>query len=381
VTDATGGAKEAAYAAAIIRYQPQIDALAPAQLDAFHKYLAEERKKFGPGIGVSSALLLAQKTPIEMPPKKGNGHTYEDVEYDLPRPATALELMERDMPPIAYLREPWIAEGLNILAGRPKLGKTTLLRQKLAAVAGGAAFFNAHGPQAAALFLCLEEGDRLARKKFELAGFADAALASILVYFKWRRGKDGVLDLLRILDEYPYIRFVGIDSLTRFRDVPDARMPAFTCDYEAVSSLHAVAKARPGLAIDVTHHTRKAKSDDPLDDISGTYGLSAACDSYWVMRYHEDGAVLHVGGRLWELDATQFQLRRGRQVWELAGEYTGASTTQIETLDALRASKGMTPSEAATRFNIKTPSAFDRLSRLVSLGLAYSKDGRYFAKA
>jgi len=189
-----------------------------------------------------------------------------------------------------------------------------------------------------------------------------------------------VLDLLRVLDNLPAVKFVGIDSLSRFRDVPDARTPAFTCDYEAVSALHGVAKARPGLCIDLIHHTRKAKSDDPIDNISGTYGLSAAVDSYAVMRYHEDGAVLHVGGRLWELDATQFQRRRGKQVWELAGKFTGASTVQIETLDALRAANGMTPSQPASTFGVARATAHERLTRLVSSGLAEVKNGRYFAR-
>lgn len=371
------------FAAAMDSYASQIDALAPWQFDAFIKSINDNEGKYSDRIVVATALTSAQRTR-EPRSKKGNGQAapHEDsAPPELPQVATALELMELDMSPIAYLRDPWIGEGLTIMAGRPKLGKTTLLRQKLAAVAGGKPMFGAGGPQATAAFLCLEEGDRLARKKFDAAGFDDATLANILIYFTWRRGKDGVLDLHRMLDKFPNVRYVGIDSLTRFRDIPDARAPAFSCDYEAVSSLHAVAKARPGLAIEVVHHTRKAKSDDPLDDISGTYGVSAAVDSFWVLRHHEDGAVLHIGGRLWENDATQFQLRRGRQVWELAGEFTGASTTQIETLDVLRKSKGMTPTEAASAFNIKVQSAFDRLSRLVSAGLAYSKGGRYFAKS
>jgi len=220
----------------------------------------------------------------------------------------------------------------------------------------------------------------LTRKKFEMAGFEDSALANILIYFAWRRGKDGVLDLLRALDQYPAVRYVAIDSLTRFRDVPDSKTPAFVADYEAVSALQGIAKARPGLCIDVIHHTRKAKSDDPIEDISGTFGISAACDSYWVMRHHEDGAVLHVGGRLWESDTTQFQLRRAQQRWELVGEFTGATSKQDETLDALRSAPGMTPTQVAATFGLQVPSAFERLRGLVSRGLAYSKDGRYFVK-
>jgi hypothetical protein len=372
--------------ALVMKRDDQIAALAPNQIDRFAEGLHEGRGRFAPNIVVANALVLAQRMSPSDTRKPRNGVRYVDDEQDeLPQPATVAGLMERDMQAIQYLREPWIGEGLNITAGRPKLGKTTLLRQKLAAVAGGTPLWGAEGPQCGALFLSLEEGDRLARKKFEMAGFDKRALAAILIYFQWRRGKDGVLDLSRVLDKYPAVRFVGIDSLTRFRDVPDGRMPAFQCDYEAVSALHAVAKSRPGLCIDVVHHTRKAKSDDPIDDISGTFGLSAACDSYCVMRHHEDGAVIHVGGRLWELDATQYQLRRGKQRWELAGEFTpappGASQVQVETLDALRTAKGMTAHQVASTFSIGISSAYERLNRLVDAKLAYSKQGRFFAQA
>jgi hypothetical protein len=295
----------------------------------------------------------------------------------IPKAETALALMEREMAPITYVCEPWIPEGLNILAGRPKLGKTTLLRQKMAAVAGGTDLLGSGCTQATCAFLSLEEGDRLTRKKFEMAGFTDEALASILLYFKWRRGADGVLDLQRVLDANTSIRYVGIDSLTRFRDVPDNKTPAFVCDYEAVSALHAVAKARPGVCIDVVHHTRKAKSEDPVEDISGTFGISAACDSYWVMRHHADGAVLHVGGRLWEHEETQFELRRGRQVWELVGTFNNLTPTQIEALTTLRNRGRMTPTEGAQVWNMSKQSAQHRLASLVQKGVATTKDGTY----
>lgn len=291
-----------------------------------------------------------------------------------------LDLLERDMPPIRYLNNPWAPEGLNLLVGRPKLGKSTLLRQKQAAIAVGGSFWGAPSVQAPCAYLSLEEGDRLTRAKFEMAGFPREALGNIEVFFSWPRGVDGVLQLGRYLAARPEVRHIAIDSLTRFRTVPDARTPAFQADYDAVNGLHAIAKARPGLAIDVIHHTRKMKSDDPIEDISGTFGLSAACDSYWVLRPHEDGAVLHVGGRLWDRDVNAYALKRGQQRWELAGEFDPLTTIQRATLDDLRASGGRSPTEGAKFWNIKPPTMLERLKGLVNHGMAYSKDGIYYAK-
>src|SRR5204863_9081469 len=129
----------------------------------------------------------------------------------------------REMPAVAFNCEPWLPEGLGLTAGRPKLGKSTLARQKLAAVAGADELFGSRCQKAKCAFLSLEENDRQTRHKFELAGFSRDALANIVLFFAWKRGADGVLQLARLFDEDETIKYVVIDSLTRFRAVPDQR--------------------------------------------------------------------------------------------------------------------------------------------------------------
>lgn len=313
-------------------------------------------------------------------PAQQGAYEDDDLGAPLPNGQTWSQLLEADMQPIAYLNDPYIPEGLQLLAGRPKIGKTTLQRQKLAAVAEGGLLFGEQSVAAPCAYLSLEEGDRLARRKLESAGFSAKALANVTIFFRWRRGTDGAHDLRRLLKQRPDIRYIAIDSLTRFRSVPDARTPAFQADYEAVTELHGIAKSQPGLAIDLVHHTRKMKSDDPLDDISGTYGISAAVDSYWVMRHHEDGAVLHVGGRLWDREVSQFQLKRANQRWEMIGEFSDITTVQRATLDAIKSANGMSPQQGAQFWNVTRQSVMDRFNALLAKGLIYSKAGVYYIK-
>jgi hypothetical protein len=326
---------------------------------------------------------LGRAMGFEIPPpmvrKNGPRPDPDDLEPP-PTGETMLDLVEREMIPITYLCEPWAPEGLNLIAGRPKLGKTTLMRQKQAAIAAGVPFWNSPCTQAKCVYLSLEEGDRLTRAKAEMAAFPREALANIEVFFRWPRGADGILQLQRLLDGRPDICHVGIDSLTKIRAPHDARTPAFQADYDAVNGLHEVAKARPGVAIDVIHHTRKMKSEDPVEDISGTFGLSAAVDSYWVMRHHEDGAVLHIGGRLWDRDANQYTLTRGAQRWELVGEFDPMTAIQRATYEMLKRSGGQSPSDGAREWGISRQSAMERFNSLVNMGRAYNKGGIYFAK-
>ena len=90
--------------------------------------------------------------------KKPNGEAPPDV-APIPEGESAFSLIERDIPEPVKLCDPWAVEGLNLIAGRPKLGKTTLERQKMAAAAMGGPFLDSRflDPCKCA-FLSLEEG-------------------------------------------------------------------------------------------------------------------------------------------------------------------------------------------------------------------------------
>ena len=304
-------------------------------------------------------------------------------EIPIPAGESAFALLERDIPEPVKLCDPWAIEGVNIIAGRPKLGKTTLERQKLAAAAVGGAFLDSSFANSCkCAFLSLEEGELLCRAKFKMAGFPDSALGAIQLFFEWPRGQSGVELLDRYLEANRDVRLVCIDSLTRFRVVPDVRVPAFMADYEAMSMLHDISKKHPGVCFDVVHHTRKAKSEDPIDDISGTYGLTAATDSYMVMRHHADGALLYAGGRLWTRDHSEYKIQRsGQQRWDMLGPNLGLSDEQEETLRLVKAeTAGMSGKRLSELLSITNRSAWDRLDGLLEKGFVSKKFGKVYAK-
>ena len=316
------------------------------------------------------------------PSKKPNGE-HPPEEIPIPHGESAHSLLERDIPEPVKLCDPWATEGVNIIAGRPKLGKTTLERQKMAAAATGGEFLDGKFPNPVkCAFLSLEEGELLCRMKLKMAGFTDEATGAIQLFFDWPRGDMGVNLLDRYLFANPDVRLVVIDSLTRFRVIPDVRVPAFMADYEAVNLLHDMAKKHPGVVIDVVHHTRKAKSDDPIDDVSGTYGLTAACDTVYVMRHHADGAILHVAGRIWAREDNQFSLRRsGNQRWDMVGVHLDLTDKQVEAWEMVKASPdGMSGKELSDRLAITVPSAWQRLDELLEKGLVTKKFGRCMSK-
>lgn len=334
--------------------------------------------------GLSIEKPVQAGSTLTKPPKKPNGSHGEPpaIERPIPQGESAFALTEREMPDPVMLCDPWAVEGINIVAGRPKLGKTTFERQKLAAAAVGGPFLDSHFPEPIrCAFLSLEEGELLCRMKLKMASFSELALASIQLHFDWPRGADGADLMDRYLIANPDIRLICIDSLTKFRTIPDPRTPSFMADYEAINHLHEVSKRHPGICIDVIHHTRKAKSEDPIDDISGTYGLTAAADAYMVFRHSGQGATMHVGGRLWSREHSEYQLKKGNQRWEMLGPDLGLSDEQQDTLKRVKAETfGMSGAKLSADLGITNQSAWGRLDALVNKGFATKEFGKVKAK-
>ena len=317
--------------------------------------------------------------PVLKNPTHPNAPPQEPEEIPVPVGESAYSLLERDLPEPVKLCDPWAVEGVNIIAGRPKLGKTTLIRQKLAAAAVGGEFLDSQfaAPTKTA-FLCLEEGELLCREKLRVSGFPDDALTQINLHFEWPRGQAGVNLLDRYLTEHRDIRLVAIDSLTRFRVIPDVRVPAFMADYEALNAVHDLSKKHPGVCIDVIHHTRKARSEDPIDDISGTYGLTAACDSYMVIRHHADGALIYAGGRLWMREAAEYKIKRSENHrWAMLGPNLGLSDEQMQVLDLVRKEPhGMSGARLQQILGISNQAAWQRLDALLEKGFVTKTFGK-----
>ncbi len=335
--------------------------------------------EFPPG-----ATTARPKAVVQLPKKSNGSHLPTIDDLVVPIGESVHALIERDIPLPARLCDPWATEGVHLIVGRPKLGKTTLMRQKMVAAALGGEYLDSTFPEPVkCAFLSLEEGELLCRSKFMEGGFPEAALASIQTFFEWPKGDLGVKLLDKYLNANPEVKYIVIDSLTRFRPLPDARMPQFLADYEAVSQLHQMAKCHRGVCIDVVHHARKARSEDALDDVSGTYGLTAACDSIIVLRSLGQGAVLYVFGRMWAREENQYSLKRsGHKTWDLIGVHLDLTDEQREALDHIIKSgvSGMSGKELGEVLGITQQSAYQRMDCLMEKGFVSKRFGRCYKK-
>jgi hypothetical protein len=293
---------------------------------------------------------------------------------------TANELLHANMPELRPLYAPWLYEGTCLLASAPKTGKTTLARQLSEAGGIAGAFLNSKIEEPfRTCFFSLEEGARLFLRKLKLMKIDSKAADLIDVFFEWPPGFVGCELLAEHLKTKPGTRLVVIDSLSRFRPPTDKGATQFQADYDIVMALSAIAKQFPGLVILIIHHTRKMRGVDAMDDISGTYGLTAAADAFLVMRKQGKGATLHAGGRMWDQDDSDFELTRDGQRWFLQGVSDGLTSGERFTLKIITEAGGMGPTELSKALDCTRQNAYQRLDALLTKGNVEKRNGNYIS--
>jgi hypothetical protein len=238
-----------------------------------------------------------------------------------PRAVIAEELSPMHFVPIKYVVPGYIVEGLTLLAGKPKVGKSWLLLHAACAVAsGGTTLDGVRCEEGDVLYAALEDSLRRLqsrmRKLFPLPPWPKR----LLFVTEMARLTEGGLDYIKgWIEGTERPRLVIIDILAMVR-MPNRRdLTAYDADYQAVKELRTLAHEK-GVAIVLVHHLRKAEADDAYDTVSGTLGLTGAVDTVIIIRRSGEGTVLHARGRDLEAVERAVQFDAETCTWVVLGE-------------------------------------------------------------
>jgi len=297
---------------------------------------------------------------------------------------TAADLMAATFPPPRWAVPGILAEGVTLLAGPPKVGKSWLtLGLVLTITAGGRAFGRIDVQAGPVLYLALEDTPRRLQTRIRrlLCGQpAPAGLTLVTTCPPLPQG--GGQSIAGWLDRNPAARMVVLDVFAKMRGPSPAGMSAYDADYAAVTRAKQIAD-RYSVAVVLVHQVRKAGADDFLESVSGTNGLAGAADATLVLRRarSQADAVLHVTGR--DVDETEhaltFQPTTG--AWLLldgsAAEHT-LSDTRAAILRYVRDHPGATPKAAADGTGLGYDNVKRTCSRMAADGqLSVDPAGRY----
>jgi hypothetical protein len=225
--------------------------------------------------------------------------------FPLPQPGPVL--MAKHFDPLDYLVGEILHEGLTILAGKPKKGKSYLaLDMSLSMAVGRLALRHFPTKQQRVLYISLEDGER--------------RLQARLRKIQPNLTHPGGLDFLY---SFPKLGAGALEALTHYatdygciiidvigRILPDVQtvhksMSEYQLYTDLFGQLQTFANARH-IALLLIDHVRKASSDDVYDTIMGSQGKWGTADIGLVYerKGEEKEALLHVAGR--EIDEQKF---------------------------------------------------------------------------
>ena len=212
-----------------------------------------------------------------------------------------------------------LPQGLSILGGAPKIGKSWLVLDLCVRIAKGETIWKLDTVPGTTLYLCLE--DPLHRVQQRLACVTDEAPAN--AYFATVAGSladDLEGQILSFLREHPDTVLIVVDTFQMVRGTNGE--PTYGSDYQEMQKLKRIADSQR-ISILLVHHLRKQGDRDPINKLSGTTGISGAADAIFVLEKDErrtDAAKLICTGRDIEYRELQLQFSKGSCIWELLSD-------------------------------------------------------------
>jgi hypothetical protein len=295
---------------------------------------------------------------------------------------TAVELLEADLPPVQWIVGEILPEGLAILAGKSKLGKSWLaLAIGLSVALAVKALAKWDVRLGDVLYLALEDNPRRLKSRLQKLLTGGEKPERFHWRTSWlRQDKGGLAALEKWLDKHPGTRLVVIDTWVKFRPPMPRGVNAYEFDSLHAGELAQLA-AKYKIAIFVLHHCRKLDGQDPLDSVSGTLGLTGSADTIMVLRRErgQHDAALFVTGR--DVDEQEIALSFDKNTfqWSVLGaadEYR-VSRERSKVMDILRQSGPMTPTALAPLIGKQAANTRQLLWRMERDGWLEALDGVY----
>ena len=234
-----------------------------------------------------------------------------NTDYDLYRKMMRQTLDPSYLPTISmpelyeniYDSKPPVIEGLlyvgtYLFVGAPKVGKSFFMLQLAYHVSTGTPLWEYPVRKGSVLYLALEDNyHRLQERLYRMFG-TDCTPDLHFSVSAHHLGKGLNEQLQGFVSEHPDTNLIIIDTLQKVREIVSEGY-SYGTDYDIITQLKQFADTHK-ICLLLVHHTRKQKSEDTFDMISGTNGLLGAADGAFIL-YKEkrtsNKAFLEISGR------------------------------------------------------------------------------------
>ncbi len=238
------------------------------------------------------------------------------------KPLTVIDgetLLDTRLPKRSFCIDTLLPEGISMLGGAPKIGKSWMVLDFGVRIAKGESIWNLSTKQGTVLYLALE--DSLSRIQERLCKLTDdvpsklffttvaGTLSDDLCFQIEQFISEHTDTVLVIIDTFQLVRIGGVDT-------------SYANDYSEVQILKALAD-KLHISLLLVHHLRKQGDNDPVNKLSGTTGISGAMDAVFILdvsKRHARGATLFCTGR--DIESREIELNMSRETcaWELISD-------------------------------------------------------------
>jgi len=249
-----------------------------------------------------------------------NSGTIEDI--------TASSLMKMEFPEPKWMIPSIIPEGLSILCGKPKIGKSILsLNLAVAVATGGMALGKIQVEKSGVYYLALEDSHRRLKERFKAVLQNGKSPENLIVNTSISSIQDGGIEQLDIwLNQHKDVGFVIIDTYARIKGKKSNNTDIYLEDYNELVKIKEVADSH-NIGLLLIHHTRKEESEDIFDKVLGSTGITAAADTLIVLEKNKNVVNLHVRGRDVEEAELALEFDSKTLSWMLVGDAREYSLT------------------------------------------------------
>ncbi len=223
-----------------------------------------------------------------------------------------------DLPATKFVIKDLLPQGLAIIGGSPKVGKSWLMLDWCVRIAKGEKIWNFPVTQGTTLYVSLE--DTASRLQERLLSVTDEAPNVFFTTFSFKIGEGLEEQVKNFIAEHPDTVLIVIDTFQMIRNTGSEI--SYASDYNEVEAIKKLAEELK-ITILLVHHLRKQGDSDPFNMLSGTNGLAGGVDTMFVLdksKRCSTNATLYCSGRDIEDREIELCFDKDNCVWNFVSD-------------------------------------------------------------
>ena len=223
---------------------------------------------------------------------------YSKYDLDIRKTFNSIDgdtLLDLDLPATKFVIKDLLPQGLAIIGGSPKVGKSWLMLDWCVRIAKGEKIWNFPVTQGTTLYVSLE--DTASRLQERLLSVTDEAPNVFFTTFSFKIGEGLEEQIKSFVADHPGTALIVIDTFQMIRNTGSE--VSYASDYNEIEILKKLAEELK-ITILLVHHLRKQGDSDPFNMLSGTNGLAGGVDTMFVLdksKRCSTNATLYCSGR------------------------------------------------------------------------------------